>query len=126
MFVLLIVHLLTGCGKGEQTSSTYSVIGDIGSVEQGGAEVNDVEIDYVVMLTNIQPGSNPESTAGSEFTLTITENTRLYRASADKKTEADISALTQGERAEVKWRFANDHLIEAVEINVNGKLSIQK
>jgi len=118
MISLLTIAILAGCNKGEQYSQTYNAVGDIESIEKTSGVVEGVKSEYVVKVVNIQPGSTPNPKDVSTMSISITKNTAVYLSSNDKKMKADISAIEKGKSAEIVWHFANDHLTEAIEINM--------
>jgi len=119
MLSLLTIAVLAGCNKDEQYLQTYNAIGDIESIEKTSGVVEGVKSEYVVNVVNIQPGSTPDPKDVSTMSISITKNTAVYLSSNDKKTKVNISAIEKGKRAEIVWRYANDHLTEAIEINLN-------
>lgn len=112
------IILLAGCGNNEGHSDSYIAKGEIGSVEKSGAKVDGVKSEYVVKLVNLQPDSNPSPEDVQDSSYSITPDTSIYRYDNGEKTKADISAVEEGKQAEIVWHFANDHLIEAVEISM--------
>jgi hypothetical protein len=72
-----------------------------------------VKSEYAIKLVNFEPGSNPAPKDVQEMTLAITKDTLMMD---DQKKDLDVNALKPGSRVEVMWRFANDHLTEAIEI----------
>ncbi|WP_281890645.1 hypothetical protein [Paenibacillus sp. YYML68] len=117
-FVVLALILVAGCSNSEQHIATYKASGIIDAVEKTGGIVEGVKSEYIVRLTDMQQESESNKSEAANGTFSITNNTSIYKQSGDKKEKADISAVEKGKRAEMIWRFANDHLTEAVEINL--------
>ncbi|MDQ0113684.1 hypothetical protein [Paenibacillus harenae] len=117
IFVVTLIFAV-GCSNADRNAATYKVNGDIDVVEKTGGTVEGVKSEYIVKLTDMQQESESNKSVAANGTLSITKNTSIYKQSGDKKEKTDISAIEKGKSAEIIWRFANDHLTEAVEINI--------
>ncbi|GMK37494.1 hypothetical protein PCCS19_05480 [Paenibacillus sp. CCS19] len=118
MAVTIIVSLLvliTGCSK-DKGEPHYSAAGEVQSVDKTGITIEGVRTDYLLTLSNLQQENNSSEMDRGNFS--ITSNTVIYNTTKDEKSKADISAITAGKHVDVVWRFANDHLTEALEIVV--------
>jgi len=115
---LFSLLLFAGCNQERQKIPTYRAVGEIETVEKTEGIIDGVKTLYSVKLINLQPGSIPDPGDVSAMFLAITKNTAIYRSSGGKKLEADNSAVEKGKQAEIIWRFANEHLTEAVEIDI--------
>ncbi|MFB9325926.1 hypothetical protein ACFFSY_08295 [Paenibacillus aurantiacus] len=121
LFIMVFVVALifaAGCSKADQNEETYKVNGDIDTVEKSGGVVEGIKSEYIIKLTDIQPEDQSNKSEMSSGTFSVTKNTSIYKQSGDKKEKADITAIEKGKSAEITWRFANDHLTEAIEINI--------
>lgn len=116
MFTLV---LLFGCSNKRQEESTYKATGVIESVEKrNNVVVDGVEVLYSIKISHLEPGSLPDPKDASTLSFAVTKNSVIFLTTDDKRSAVDISAIQKGQRAEVTWGFANDHLTEAIEIDL--------
>lgn len=118
LLALIALILLAGCNKDDRHIPNYTATGEIDALEKTGGIVDGVKSEYIIRLTNLQPESLPSPGDSEKGSFSITKNTLIYKYSNGVKTKADITAIEKGKRADIIWRFANDHLTEAVEINI--------
>lgn len=115
---MIISLLFIGCGKEDKPKETYKAVGDVETIQKTGAMVDGTRSVYAVTFINLQPGSSPDPKDSRKITVSITKNTTIFQSTKGGKQIVDVTALEKGKRAEITWRFANDHLTEATEIMI--------
>lgn len=117
---VFILTILIGCSneKRELELEKYKATGVIESVEKTNAEVDGFKLDYSVQLSKLESSSNPDPNSNSTFHFSITKNSVITISTDEKNSKADSSSLEKGKLAEVTWRFATDHVVEAIEVNI--------
>ncbi|MBO7748535.1 hypothetical protein I8J29_30605 [Paenibacillus sp. MWE-103] len=115
-----------GCSGGPYADrETYAAVGRVDAVAKTGAIVDGVRSEWLVTLCDVQQGliSDPGE-ASASMSLSITGNSRIYELRDGKRVEADADAIRQGRTAQVRWRFANDHLTEIAMMTLSGEETI--
>jgi hypothetical protein len=124
LIICLFVIAIVGCGHATQgEKETFKVVGEIQSVEKTIGVVDGVKSGYAIKLINIEPGSNPDPKDVQEMTVAVTKDTSIQN---DQKKELNVTTLKPGSHVKVTWRFANDHLTEAMEIIQSDNVSVKK
>lgn len=113
--IVTLLVLISGCSK-DNGEPHYSANGDVHSIHKTGITIEGVRTDYFITLSNLHQDNN--SSEMDEGNFSITSNTVIYNTTKDEKSKTDISAITAGKHVDIIWRFANDHLTEALEIVV--------
>lgn len=116
LLALFVTILTVGCSKENKQADIYTASGNIASLEKTGGVTDGVRSEYVVKLTELKLA--PQNSDQQTGFFSITNNTEIYRTTRNKKVEANVPAIEIGKHAEITWRFANDHLIEALEIDI--------
>jgi hypothetical protein len=116
--LLIVIILAVGCSRNEQNKETFNATGTIDSIQETNATVDGIKTKYSLKLVNLEPGSKPDpkEDAPSLF-VAITKNTKVINQQSEN-TEA--ASLKRGQRIIVEWRFASDHLTEAVQIIIQS------
>jgi hypothetical protein len=112
--LLIVIIFVVGCPRNEQNRETYKATGNIDLIQETNATVDGIKTIYSLKLVNLEPGSKPDPKEdGPALSVSITKNTKVINRQSEK-TEA--ASLKRGQRVIVEWRFASDHLTEAVQI----------
>lgn len=112
-----------GCGGGPYADrETYAAVRCVDAVAKTGAVVDGMRSEWLVTLRGVQQGliSDPGE-ASASMSLSITGSSRIYELRDGKRVEADADAIRQGRTAQVRWRFANDHLTEIATMTMSGE-----
>ncbi|RUT29665.1 hypothetical protein EJP77_14975 [Paenibacillus zeisoli] len=116
LLALFVTILTVGCSRETKQADIYTAAGNIASLERTGGVTDGVRSEYVVKLTELKLA--PQNSDQQTGFFSVTKNTVIYRTTHNKKIKVNVPAIEIGRHAEITWRFANDHLIEALEIDM--------
>ena len=115
---LLFLLSIMGCGRSNVNKESYKAEGEIVSIEPSNGVIEGVRSISIVTLGSLQSGSLPDPKDQSTLVVSITKDTKFFIARNGKKAPAAKEDIHSGDRAEIIWSFANDHLTVINEITI--------